>query len=86
MGHKILYWDKLITWLIEVEAIINTYPLTYVYKEFKFGFVLTPAHLLTGNHEITITSCVDNCEDSNYYPKMNSVKELTDYWQKAKNN
>ena len=42
MGHKILYWDKLMTLLIkveaiintrlliEIEAIINTCPLTYV--------------------------------------------------------
>ena len=54
MGRKILYWDKLMTLLMEVEAIINTSPLTYVYKEFKSGFVLTPAHFLTGNHEIAI--------------------------------
>ena len=74
------------TLLIEVEALINTRPLTYVYKEFESGFVLTPAHFLTGNHEIAIPFCVDDCEDSNYYPKMDSVKELTDFWQKTKNN
>ena len=44
MGRKILYWDKLMTLLIKVEAIISTHPLTYVYEEFKSGFVLTPAH------------------------------------------
>ena len=26
----------------------------YVYEEFKSGFVMTPAHFLTGNHGITI--------------------------------
>ena len=49
MGRKVLYWDKLMTLTVEVEAIINTRPLTYVYEDFKSGFVLTPAHFLTGN-------------------------------------
>ena len=82
MGHKILYWDKLMTLLSEVEAIINTRPLTYVYEELKSGFVLTPAHFLTGNHKIAIPFYDDDCEDSDYYPKMNSVKELTEYWRR----
>ena len=30
MGRRLLYWDKLITLLSEVEAIINTRPLTYM--------------------------------------------------------
>ena len=80
MGRKILYWDKLMTLLSEVEAIINTRPLTYVYEELKSGFVLTPAHFLAGNHKIVIPFCEDDCDDSDYYPKMDSVKELTEYW------
>ena len=31
IGRKLLSWDKLIT---EVEVIINTHPLTYVYGDF----------------------------------------------------
>ena len=33
-GHKLLSWEKLITMITEVEAIINTHPLTYVYGDF----------------------------------------------------
>ena len=47
IGHRLLYWDKLLTMLAEVEAIINTRPLTYVYGDFLSGFTLTPAHFLT---------------------------------------
>ena len=31
---RLLLWDKLITMITEVEAIINTCPLTYVYGDF----------------------------------------------------
>jgi len=48
MGRKLLCWDKLLTMLVEVEAIINTRPLTYVYSEFSSGFTLTPAHFFSG--------------------------------------
>ena len=49
IGHKLLSWDKLITMITEVQAIINTRPLTYVYGDFLSGFTLTPAHFLTAN-------------------------------------
>ena len=58
MGRKVLYWDKLTTLLVEVEAIINSRPLTYVGEDFKSGFVLTPTHFLTGNRDV-ILSCLD---------------------------
>ena len=35
MRYKLLYWEKLMTLLIEVKAIINTCPLTYVHGEFQ---------------------------------------------------
>ena len=79
MGRKVLHWDKLMTLIVEAEAIINTRPLTYVYDEFKFGFVLTPAHFLLGNRKVTIPFFEFDCEDSDYYPKMDSVKEQTEY-------
>ena len=82
MGRKVLYWDKLMILTVEVEAIINARPLTYVYEDFKSGFVLTPAHFLTGNHKVAVPFSEDVCEDSDYYPKIDSVKELTEYWRR----
>ena len=54
VGHRLLYRDKLSTMLAEVEAIINTRPLTYVYGDFLSGFTLTPADFLTGNLDTVI--------------------------------
>ena len=49
IGRKLLSWGKLITMITEVEAIIDTRHLTYVYGDFLSGFTLTPAHFLTAN-------------------------------------
>ena len=46
--------------MTEVEAIINTHPLTYVYGDFSSGFTLTPAHFLTGNLDTVIPFNTDN--------------------------
>ena len=76
MGHKIIYWDKLMTLLIEVEAIINTrllieveaiintHPLTYVYEEFKSGYNDTSSFANRKSWD-RYSFCIDNCEDSN---------------------
>ena len=41
---KLLSWNKLLTMITEVEAIINARPSTYVYGDFLSDFTLTPAH------------------------------------------
>ena len=74
MGRKLLYWDKLTTLLAEVEAILNTRPLTYVYEEFSSGFVLTLANFLIGDCNNTIPFSSDDIEDEmEYLPKVDSV-------------
>ena len=66
IGRKLLSWDKLITMITEVEAIINTRPLTYVYGDFLSDFTLTPAHFLTANLDTVIPFNIDDCEDVDY--------------------
>ena len=83
MGRKLLYWDKLTTLLAEVEAILNTRPLTYVCGEFGSGFVLTPANFLIGDCNNVIPFSTDDIEDEmEYLPKVDSSKELLLYWRK----
>ena len=47
LGRRLLYWDKFATLLTEVEAILNTHPLTYICKDLNSSFVLL-VHFITG--------------------------------------
>ena len=77
IGRKLLLWDKLLTLLAEVEAIINTHPLTYICGDFPSGFTLTPAHFFVREFGNNTTLW-----DTNYQPKKDSATELADYWKK----
>ena len=82
MGRRLLYWDKLTTLLTEVEAIINTRPLTYIHEEFSSSFILTPAHFLIGGYNNAIPFSTDDIEDTEYLPKVDSSQELLIYWKR----
>ena len=72
-------WDKLLTMVTEVEAIINIRPSTYVYGDFVSGFTLTLAQFLTGNLDTVIPFGSDNCEDVEFWPKGDSLQDSTNY-------
>ena len=73
IGRKLLSWDKLITMITEVEAIIDTRPLTYVYGDFLSSFTLTP-HFLTANLDTVIPFNIDDYEDVDYQQKRTQHK------------
>ena len=84
MGRRLLYWDKLATLLFEVEAILNTRPLTYICEDLDSSFVLTPAHFLIGgcNNAILFSTDDNDDVDTDYFPKLDSTQELLNYWKK----
>ena len=49
-----LNYDELSTTLVEVEAVLNSRPLTYVYDEFEEP--LTPSHLVIGLRILSMPS------------------------------
>ena len=49
VGRRHLSLEQLITLLAEIEAVLNSRPLTYVYEDFESGFTLTPAHFMVAN-------------------------------------
>jgi len=51
MSRRCFTVEQLITILAEVEAIVNTCPLTYVYDEFDLGITLSPRHFLMSHFD-----------------------------------
>ena len=83
MGPRRFTFEQLITILAEVEAIVNTRPLTYVYDDFDSGFTLTPAHFLMSRFQPLLLSTVDMDEDDDYYYEKNSATSLLDSWKRG---
>lgn len=57
MNQQVLYRDKLMTLLAEVEAIVNTCPLTCVYKELV-QFCFYPLYFLVGSFNMQYPSAL----------------------------
>ena len=63
---------ELQTILTEIEATLNSRPLTYPYTDINDGPPLTPSHFLCGHRLLTLP----DTEDSNYIPQE-SAKDLS---------
>ena len=63
---------ELQTILTEIEATLNSCPLTYPYTDINDGPPLTPSHFLRGHRLLTLP----DTEDSNYIPQE-SAKDLS---------
>ena len=69
---------ELTTLITEIEAIVNSRPLTYVENEIDSGMSLTPAHFLsinhkTGSHDIELS----------YTPDQDTGDHLLEIWKKG---
>ena len=53
LGRQLLPLHQMITLITEIEAVINSRPLTFVYSDFESGFALTPSHFLTMRHRLS---------------------------------
>ena len=63
LGNSLISFDELTTILVEVECILNSRPLSYLYDELG-GEVLTPSHLLFGRRLLALPSGI------NTHPKL----------------
>ena len=79
-------FEQLITLLTEIEAVLNSRPLTYVYEDFDSGFTLTPAHFLVANRKLGLSSGNDDIDynkNVDYQPSKDSATKLLETWRKG---
>ena len=82
IGRKLLDWDELATLLTEIEAIINTRPLTYVFEDFESGFPLTPAHFLSHHAHLGVPGpTTEDVNDEEYQPNRDTSYALERKWR-----
>ena len=85
LGRKMLRLDQLQTLIVEIEAIINTRPLTYVHDDFLSGIALTPANLMI-NRPLSLPSFPVSDDDEDYHPqpdRLSSAETLLQTWKKG---
>ena len=71
VGHTTLVYDELQTAVVEIEAIVNAQPLTYVYDDDEsVSTPLTPSHLIYGRR-------VTNVPGNQHLETINANKALT---------
>ena len=68
---------ELNTILTEVEAVLNSRPLTYPYIDINDASPLTPSHFLCGHRLLTLPDTKEKEVDPDYIPSGISKKELT---------
>ena len=63
LGKTLLLFPDIVTMVTEVEALLNSRPLTYLYPDIEDNPPLTLAHFLCGYRLTTLPSLVQNKED-----------------------
>ena len=89
LGNARLMQDELSTVLVEVEATLNSRPLTYQHEEFD-SQVLTPSHLLVGRRISPLSDYVDkdlDYENDDYNVNLSRrfiylTKTLSHFWKR----
>ena len=79
IGKALLFMDELITIITEIEAVINSRPLTYLYSEIEEDSPLNPTHFLCGRRLTSIPECSKNKEESNdpdFIPEV-TIKDVS---------
>ncbi len=88
IGKNCLTYDELLTLVIEVEAVLNSRPLTYVSSE-DVEEPLTPSHLLVGYRILTLPD-PSVPDDPDYSPEnvtrrmSHLAKTLGNFWKRWK--
>ncbi|GBN84617.1 hypothetical protein AVEN_189050-1 [Araneus ventricosus] len=89
LGKALVTSEELQTILAEIEAIINSRPLTYIYNEPDEPFPLTPANFLTGRRLTVLPNWSDSRKSELFKGKRELIKRflyreriLNNFWKR----
>ena len=84
IGKKLLTLIQIQTLIKEIEAVVNSRPLTYVGDDLNSTIALTPSHFLTLNPNIGIPEIVED-NDNEYLPYESTTERILKVWKKGQN-
>uniref|UniRef100_A0A914X7S0 Integrase catalytic domain-containing protein n=1 Tax=Plectus sambesii TaxID=2011161 RepID=A0A914X7S0_9BILA len=87
VGRQLLSFEQMNTLLTEVEGVVNSRPLTYLYNEIHSQKILRPIDFLLPKGEIGIPSLGEQEKnDQEWLPKIDSKEKLLQFWKKSLKN
>ena len=86
IGRKILQYDHFLTFCAEVEAVINSRPLTYTYNEIESKEILRPVDFLQTTGQVGTPMLEEDHTDPEYLPKLDSADKALKYWRSSQQN
>lgn len=81
LGKAQLSYEELLTVLTEVEGVLNSRPLTYVYSEITEE-PLTPSHLVIGRRLATLPDRDELSDDEDYEDSASKLQRRVRYLSK----
>ena len=88
LGNARLNFDEMHTVLVEIEGILNSRPLTYMYEDDCNVEILTPSHLIYGHRLSPIADNIDtssiDSDDETLFSKrfVYLTKKLSHFWNR----
>ena len=81
LGKTLLSYDQLETLLVEIEAVVNSRPLTFIYGDIDSQRSLTAADFLLPKRDFGVPNLEHNLDDPDFQPKLSSKDALIGLWK-----
>ena len=78
-----LTYEQVLTLVTEIEAIINTKPLTYIGGDFDSGISICPADFLSLKPKAGFPELQDDMNDAEFELKINTSSDLLEAWKRG---
>ncbi len=83
IGRNFLRYEQFTTLLVEVEAVINTRPLTYLYNDVDSNTILRPIDFLIFQGDLGTLDFDEESDDPEYIPSLDSGVKLLEFWKQT---